>query len=189
MPASMLASAELDDGEPTSEPEPTREPDATDEPNSEDSGAGVSETATRPNPAVEPGRPPKPNPNPSPKPTPTPAPNNPFAESGAWSELVADGDPWAAAVMRALRSMKVPAWAGKLSTDNPFGFRLRICKDGRVDRVLRKRSTGDADLDATLEHEISRIELPPIPSAMASSMKQACMVLDYEFNWLPSGVR
>ncbi|HLT35002.1 MAG TPA: hypothetical protein VK034_01925 [Enhygromyxa sp.] len=187
VPASMLASSELD-AEPV-EPEPTSEPDA--EPAGEDPGATISDAATRPNPESEPGAPrPTPRPTPKPAPAPSPAPaDNPFVVSGAWSELVADGDPWATAVMRELRKMKVPAWGGKLSADSPFGFRLRICKDGRVDKVLRKLSTGDANLDATLAHEISRVKLPPVPATMAAGMNQACMVLGYEFTWLPTGVR
>jgi hypothetical protein len=192
VPASMIAASQLD-GEPVEPVEPERiEPDTV-EPTVEAPGASISDAATVPNPTPEPGGAPeptpKPTPKPQPKPTPSPAPPNPFAESGAWSELVADGDPWAAAVMRALRSMKVPAWGGKLSADKPFGFRLRICKDGSVDKVLRKASTGDVNLDATLEHEITRVKLPPVPAAMASGMPRKCVVLDYEFSWLPSGVR
>ena len=100
------------------------------------------------------------------------------SESGYW-----------ASVKRALRSMKVPAWAGKIATERPFEFRLIICKDGRIDKVLRKQSTGDADLDATLEHEISRLELPPVPASMAASMSRSCVTLSYQFTWSATGVR
>lgn len=200
LPASLLAAAELD-GEP-SEAEPSDAESDPVEAASEDPGATVSDSLASssphhsvmdPSPTVEPTPTPKPTPKPSPQPTPAPAPKpapkSPFTTPGAWSDMIADGDPWAAAVMRALRSMKIPAWAGKLSADKPFGFRLRICKDGRVDRVLRKQSTGDADLDATLEHEITRVDLPPIPASVAGTMAQPCMVLNYEFTWLPGGVR
>ena len=90
--------------------------------------------------------------------------------------------------LRALQGMQVPAWAGKISSDNPYRFRLRICKDGRVDKVLRKGSTGDSDLDATLAHEISRLDLPAIPPKQAAGMTGSCAVLDYTFAWKASGV-
>jgi hypothetical protein len=131
---------------------------------------------------------PSPNPKPSPNPNPDPGGANPFGDPNAWSDLVGDGDPWAAAVMAELRSMKVPAWAGKIATDRPFAFRLIICKDGHIEQVLRKQSTGDVDLDATLEHEISRLVLPRVPASMAAAMPRSCVMLNYQFTWSASGV-
>jgi hypothetical protein len=151
----------------------------------------VSDVATpkpKPTPKPNPNPNPDPNPNPNPNPSPNPGGANPFGDPHAWSDLVGDGDPWAAAVMRALRSMKVPAWAGKISTDNPFAFRLVICKNGHIEQVLRKQSTGDADLDATLEHEISRLVLPPVPASMAAGWPRSCVALSYPFTWSASGV-
>jgi hypothetical protein len=185
IPASAMPLGELDgetDAVATSEP-------AIEAPVSEP-GPSVSDAATTPSPK------PKPNPSPSPNPKPSPNPNpdpdlggaNPFGDPNAWSDLVGDGDPWAAAVMAELRSMKVPAWAGKIATDRPFAFRLIICKDGRIDQVLRKQSTGDVDLDATLEHEISRLVLPRVPASMAAAMPRSCVMLNYQFTWSASGV-
>lgn len=163
-----------------------------------ETGAATSEPQTEPTPpAPTPPTPkphdPKPNPSPSPNPNPGSNPDpggaSPFGDPDAWGDMVRDGDPWAGAVMRALRSMKVPAWAGKIATERPFEFRLIICKDGRIDQVLRKQSTGDADLDATLVHEISRLVLPPVPASMAASMSRSCVTLSYSFTWSATGVR
>lgn len=172
--------------------EPTNETvdDAPDE-----AAAAVSEAATSPSTQVEPASKPKAKPErqPAPDRSPSPAPGadappNPFDDPGAWSELLQQGDPWATAVLRALQAMQVPAWAGQISATNPYGFRLRICKDGSVDKVLRKASTGDADLDATLAHELTRLDLPPMPSEMAAAMGSRCAVLEYNFAWRASGV-
>jgi hypothetical protein len=183
IPASAMPLGELDgetDAAATSEP-------AIEAPVSEP-GPSVSDAATTPSPKPKPNPNPNPNPNPSPNSTPNPGGANPFGDPNAWSDLVGDGDPWAAAVMAELRAMKVPAWAGKIATDRPFAFRLIICKDGRIDQVLRKQSTGDADLDATLEHEISRLVLPRVPASMAAAMPRACVMLNYQFTWSASGV-
>jgi outer membrane biosynthesis protein TonB len=197
IPASAVSLGELEGETGAATSEPPSEP-AVDEPPSVPTS--VSDNATTPNPATKPGPSvaPTPKQNPSPKPNPSPTPNpspkpepggvSPFGDPDAWSDLVQDGDPWAAAVMRALRSMKVPAWAGKLTNDHPFQFRLVICKDGRIDKVLRKQSTGDANLDATLEHEISRLKLPPVPASMAASMPRSCVTLSYQFSWSAAGV-
>jgi hypothetical protein len=185
IPASAISAGELEGdvgAAPTSEPQTQAQ---IDEP-----GTSVSDAATTPNtnPATDE---PKPQPHPHSSPNPNPNPigtDNPFGDPNAWSDLVGDGDPWAAAVMRALRSMKVPAWAAEISTDNPFAFRLIICKDGSIDKVLRKQSTGDTDLDATLEHEITRLVLPPVPASMAAGMPRSCVTLSYQFTWSASGV-
>jgi hypothetical protein len=84
--------------------------------------------------------------------------------------------------------MRVPAWAGKIAADSPFVFRLVVCKDGSIADVVRKQSTGDADLDATLEHEISRVVLPAMPSAIAAHMSKSCATLNYQFKWSAVGV-
>jgi hypothetical protein len=195
IPTSVISLGELD-GETGAAA--TSEPAV--EPQVQEPGTSVSDGATTPNPATDPGtsvaptpkpREPKPHSDPSPTPSPTPGPTpgaNPFGDPDAWSDLVGDGDPWAAAVMRALRSMQVPAWAGKISTDNPFEFKLVICKNGDIEQVLRKRSTGDADLDATLVHEISRLALPPVPASMAAKMPRSCVMLSYAFTWSASGI-
>ncbi|PRQ08319.1 hypothetical protein [Enhygromyxa salina] len=199
MPASVVASGEPD-AEPAAAAEPASElPADAPEQVSDEPGASVSEDAHQPSSEADPGAteagevPPTPTPKPKPTPTPGPAPgqdvDDPFHDANAWSDLLADGDPWASEVMRALRSMKVPAWAGQVSSSNPYTFRLRICTDGSVDKVLRKASSGDANLDAALEHELTRLDLPPVPPAMAAAMGKRCAVLDYNFAWLPSGVR
>lgn len=197
IPASAMSLGDLEGETGATTSEPPSEP-AVDEP-----GTSVSDGATTPNLATEPAtsappttkpRDPKPSPSPSPNPSPSPSPkpepggSSPFGDPDAWSDLVQDGDPWAAAVMRALRSMKVPAWAGKIESNRPFQFRLIICKDGRIDTVLRKQSTGDASLDATLEHEISRLVLPRVPASMAAGMPRSCVMLSYSFTWSATGV-
>jgi hypothetical protein len=199
IPASMMSLGELEGETGAATSEPPSDP-AVEEP-----GTSVSDGATMPNPATDPGtsapptpkpREPKPSPSPNPNPSPNPSPGpnpdpggaSPFGDPDAWGDLIQDGDPWAGAVMRALRAMKVPAWAGKISTDRPFQFRLIICKDGSIDTVLRKQSTGDANLDATLEHEISRLDLPPVPASMAAAMPRSCVMLSYSFTWSAKGV-
>lgn len=134
-------------------------------------------------------RPPKPQP---PKPTPSPAPapsGNPLTDAGDWADAVASGDPWAAAVMRELGNMRVPAWGGQIPKSSPYRFRLRVCKDGSVDKVLTKGSTGDANLDANLEHEIERLDLPAMPAALAKQVPGQCVTLAYRFSWTHAGVR
>jgi hypothetical protein len=186
IPASAMSLGELEGetgaatSEPPSEPvveEPTPSP-PTPEPRE-----------PKPTPTPRPNPNPNPNPNPSPGSNPAPGGASPFGDPDAWGDLISDGDPWAGAVMRALRSMQVPAWAGKIATERPFEFRLIICKDGSIDQVLRKQSTGDVDLDATLEHEISRVVLPPVPASMAAGMPRSCVALSYQFTWSASGVR
>lgn len=181
IPASAISLGDPEGAVDAAPSEPTAEPAVT-EPS--DPSSVTTEPLPKP-------REPKPSPNPNPNPNPNPGSQpstNPFGDPSAFPDLVGDGDPWAAAVMRALRSMEVPAWAGKISTDKPFAFRLVICKDGRVDKVLRKQSTGDADLDARLEHEILRLDLPPVPSAMAAGMPRGCATLSYQFTWSATGV-
>ena len=202
IPTSLTAVGESEAEAPADAPAPAPDPaDASQ--TLDEAGASVSDAAsepasepeTKPETRPRPKTPPRPETQPPlpPKPDPGPAPGedevlDPFDDPAAWSTLAREGDPWATAILRALQRMKVPAWAGQISADSPYRFRLKICKDGRVDKVLRKGSTGDADLDATLAHELTRLDLPAVPAEIARTMGQRCAVLEYNFEWTASGV-
>lgn len=206
VPASLVSSGEPEGvAEQPVEPleaSPPAEPESELEVEPEEPSERVSEDASNPAQAEpEPPKPspPQPTPTPTPEPevTPTPAPppppgteiQSPFQDPDGWSDLVREGDPWATAVLAALREMQVPAWAGKIESGQPYSFRMRVCTNGRVDKVFRKGSTGNTDLDATLAHEVSRLKLPPMPASMRSQIPGSCATLKYTFAWTVSGVR
>jgi outer membrane biosynthesis protein TonB len=114
---------------------------------------------------------------------------DPFGDPQGWSDLRKDGDPWATAVMAALNNMKVPAWAGKLPPGANYKFTLRVCKNGTVDNVSQKGSTGNKDLDAAVRAEILRLKFPAPPSHIARNMRSNCVTLRYTFSWTSGSVR
>ncbi len=106
-----------------------------------------------------------------------------------WADMRQDGDPWATSVMAALNNMKVPAWAGKLQPGAAFKFKLKVCKNGTVQQVLRKGSTGNADLDGKVQAEIKRLKFQPVPAKIAKNMKSSCVTLNYTFSWSSGKVK
>ncbi|NVB37546.1 hypothetical protein G6O69_06860 [Pseudenhygromyxa sp. WMMC2535] len=114
---------------------------------------------------------------------------DPFGDPNGWSDLKKDGDPWATSVMAALNSMKVPAWAAKLPAGKPYKFQLKICKDGTIDKVYNKASSGNSDLDSAIKGELERLKIPKPSSDIAKKMKSNCVVLRYQFAWTQGKVK
>lgn len=114
---------------------------------------------------------------------------DPFGDPNGWADRRKDGDPWATAVMAALNGMKVPAWAAKLPAGKPYRFRLKICKNGTVDGVYTRASSGNKDLDSAIKGELERLKIPRPPADVAKKMKSSCMVLRYQFAWSQGKVR
>ena len=107
---------------------------------------------------------------------------DPFGDPQGWAKLKKDGDPWATAVMRALNGIKVPSFAAK-SFNGQYRFELKICKDGRIDKVYTKKASGSADLDNAVKGELLRLKIPKPPSKIANKMKSPCVKLKYRFVW------
>ncbi len=114
---------------------------------------------------------------------------DPFGDPNGWADLKKDGDPWATAVMSALNNMKVPAWAGKLPAAKAYRFQLKVCKDGTVEKVYNKASSGNTDLDNAVRAEVERLKFPRAPAKIAKSMKSNCVVLRYQFAWKSGRVK
>lgn len=114
---------------------------------------------------------------------------DPFGDPNGWSDLKKDGDPWATSVMAALNNMKVPAYAGKLPPGASFKFKLKVCKNGTVKQVLKKGSSGNADLDSKVQAEIERLKFNPPPPHIAKQMKASCVTLNYTFSWSSGKVK
>lgn len=191
-------------------PEPEVEPEPEPEPEPETSPEQVTtepETSPEPKPVkpkpVKP-KPVKPSPpkdtgeaanqnsqanNPYPEP-PTVEQNagDPFGDVHGWGDLVKDGDAWATEVMRRLNAMRVPAWAAQVPNGR-YSFRLRVCSDGRIDKVFTSKSSGDARLDATVKTEVMRTKLPPMPAKLQKHMSGRCSTLKYTFAWGGGRVR
>lgn len=114
---------------------------------------------------------------------------DPFGDPNGWADMKKDGDPWATSVMAALNGMKVPAYAGKLPPGAAYKFKLKVCKNGTVDQVLSKGSTGNTDLDSKVRAEIERLKFTPPPAHIASKMKASCVTLNYTFSWSSGKVK
>lgn len=114
---------------------------------------------------------------------------DPFGDPNGWSDLKKDGDPWATAVMKALNNMKVPAWAAKLPAGKPYKFTMKICKNGTVDKVFTKSSSGNKDLDNAVRAEVERLKIPKPPPHVLKKMKSTCVVLRYQFAWTSGKVK
>lgn len=114
---------------------------------------------------------------------------DPFGDPNGWADLAKDGDPWATSVMAALNAMKVPAWAAKLPAGAPYKFKLKVCKDGKVEQVLSKGSSGNADLDKAILGELQRLKFSPPPANILAKMKSRCVTLNYTFSWTAGRVK
>jgi outer membrane biosynthesis protein TonB len=114
---------------------------------------------------------------------------DPFGDPNGWADMKKDGDPWATSVMAALNNMKVPAWAAKLPAGAPYKFKLKVCKDGSVDQILTKGSSGNADLDSAILGELQRLKFAPPPANVLSQMKATCVTLNYTFAWSAGKVK
>ncbi|WP_106087789.1 TonB C-terminal domain-containing protein [Enhygromyxa salina] len=114
---------------------------------------------------------------------------DPFGDPNGWADLKKDGDSWATSVMSALNNMKVPAWAAKLPAGAPYRFKLKVCKDGTVEKVYDKGSSGNSDLDGAVRGEIERLKFSPPPAHIAKQMKASCVVLNYNFAWSQGKVK
>jgi outer membrane biosynthesis protein TonB len=114
---------------------------------------------------------------------------DPFGDPNGWADMKKDGDPWATSVMAALNAMKVPAWAAKLPAGAPYKFKLKVCKDGSVQQVLTKGSSGNSDLDTAILGELERLKFAPPPAHVLSKMKTTCVMLNYTFSWQQGKVK
>lgn len=115
-------------------------------------------------------------------------PGDPFGSPNGWSDMVKDGDPWATSVMAALNNMKVGSWAAQ-SKQGQYGFVLKVCKDGSVDQVLTKQSSGNAELDEAVRGELLKLRIPRPPAAVLKKMKSSCVTLKYTFIWRAGRVK
>lgn len=116
-------------------------------------------------------------------------PGNPFGSADGWGKLNKAGDPWATAVMGALNRMKVPAWAAQASGNQPYRFRIKICKDGRIAQVMKKGSSGDSRLDDAVSQELLRLKIPRPPPHVAKAMSGSCTTMKYNFSWKAGRVK
>lgn len=114
---------------------------------------------------------------------------DPFGDPNGWADMAKDGDPWATSVMAALNAMKVPAWAAKLPAGAPYKFKLKVCKDGTVEQILTKGSSGNAQLDGAILGELGRLKFAPPPANILSKMKAKCVTLNYTFSWSAGRVK
>ena len=88
--------------------------------------------------------------------------------------------------MAALNKLQYPSWAAQ-SKQGTFKFRMQICKDGKVSKVITKGSTGNPKLDKAMQSEIQRMKIPRPPAKVAKNMKTNCVFLRYNFQWTASG--
>lgn len=116
------------------------------------------------------------------------APGDPFGDPDGWSELRKKGDPWATEVMKRLNAMQVGCYAGKCPKGT-FKFEMKICKNGTVDKVYQKQSSGDSDLDSKIKSELGRLKIPKPPPKIAAQMKSSCVKLKYRFVWSSGRVK
>jgi hypothetical protein len=114
---------------------------------------------------------------------------DPFGSPDGWADMAKDGDPWATAVMGALNNMKVPAYAAKLPQGKPYKFMLKICKDGKIDTVLNKQSSGNAELDTAIKGELMKLKIPKPPKKVLDMMPSQCVLLKYQFSWQQGKVK
>ncbi|MEE9381993.1 MAG: hypothetical protein V3V08_01075 [Nannocystaceae bacterium] len=109
-------------------------------------------------------------------------PGDPFGTTDGWSDLLKEGDPWATAVMAALNGMKVGSFAAE-SKKGRYQFRLKICKDGSVDKVMKKASSGNVELDNAIRTELLNLRVKKPPTQVLKKMKSRCVTLKYTFVW------
>lgn len=114
---------------------------------------------------------------------------DPFGSPDGWADMAKDGDPWATSVMAALNGMKVPAYAAKLPQGKPYKFMLKICKDGKVDTVLTKQSSGNTELDGAIKKELEFLKIPKPPKKVLDMMPTSCVLLKYQFSWQQGKVK
>lgn len=114
---------------------------------------------------------------------------DPFGDPNGWADMAKDGDPWATSVMGALNAMKVPAYAAKLPAGKPYKFMLKICKDGKVDTVLTKQSSGNTELDSAIKKELEFLKIPKPPKKVLDMMPSNCVLLKYQFSWQQGKVK
>lgn len=114
---------------------------------------------------------------------------DPFGSPDGWADMAKDGDPWATSVMGALNNMKVPAYAAKLPQGKPYKFMLKICKDGKIDSVLNKQSSGNAELDTAIKGELMKLKIPKPPKKVLDMMPSQCVLLKYQFSWQQGKVK
>ena len=113
---------------------------------------------------------------------------DPFGDPTGWSDLRKDGDPWATAVMAALNGLKAGTF-GAQAQSGDFRFRITVCKDGRVSQIQRRGGSLPPDVQARIQLELERIQLPRPPADIARKMSGNCQRIPYEFRWSAAGVR
>lgn len=111
-----------------------------------------------------------------------PSAGDPFGDPDGWDELTTRGDPWAKAVLAALREMQVQGFAADLG-EGDVRFQISVCRDGSIDAVTRKGGTASADAQAAVVAALGRVELPPVPRDLAAHMRSDCAKLRYTFVW------
>lgn len=102
-----------------------------------------------------------------------------FADPANWTVVDKAKDPWAVAILTALRGIRVGTYAGA-SAPMTYKFQLKVCPDGRM-TANRKGGTADAQLMGVIESMVE--SLPPIapPPAVRSQLAGACKKIPYVF--------
>lgn len=102
-----------------------------------------------------------------------------FADPASWTVLDKAKDPWAVAILTALRAIRVGTYAGA-SAPMTYKFQLKVCPDGRM-TANRKGGTAEAQVMGMIDGVIEN--LPPIapPPAVRSQLAGACKRIPYVF--------
>ena len=114
--------------------------------------------------------------------------DSPF-DTGGWDSLREQGDPWVLSVMAGLNNTKLPAWAMRLPVEEPYRFKLKICKNGTVEKVYSKESSGNSDVDGAVRGELERLKFDAIPTHIVEHLDASCETLAYTFEWTKGRIR
>lgn len=111
---------------------------------------------------------------------------DPFGSPQGWSDRMKDGDPWATAVLAKLnQGIQGAAYAAKSSATGYFQFRITICKDGTIKDVQAKGSSGDRQIDYSVQQSLQNLKIPRPPPDVAKQLKSACKRIPYTFKYNP----
>lgn len=111
---------------------------------------------------------------------------DPFGSPMGWSDRMKDGDPWATQVMAVLnRGIQGAAYAAKSNASGFYKFRITICKDGTIKTVQSKGSSGDKQIDYSVQQSLKNLKIPRPPADVAKQLKGGCKRIPYTFKYNP----
>ncbi len=111
---------------------------------------------------------------------------DPFGSPDGWADMAKDGDPWATAVVGVLsKGLKANTY-GAQALGQQVKFRITICKDGKLEEVQIKQSSGNPQVDYSIQQNLRNLRLPPPPPAVAQQLASRCKRIPYQFTWNPS---